>query len=72
MRVRVARVPIVREFKAWKGNAVVVEAFPRTHEMPGFVAIACVPVSDPALTPFRAEQLGRALIKAARIARRKP
>lgn len=68
----IARVPIIRESKAWKGNRVVVTVFPRTRELPGFVTMECEPVSDPMLTPFRAEQLGRALVAAAKAAKRKP
>ena len=74
---RVARVPIIREGSTWKRNRVTVEAFPPLQypgerHLPGFVVMDSEPVSDPMLTPFRAEQLGRALIEAARIARRKP
>lgn len=73
---RVASVPIVRECDSWRGNRVRVEAYTRIkyageREMPGFVTMDCEPVSDPMLTAARAEQLGRALIKAAKIARRR-
>lgn len=72
----VARVPIIRELPSWRGNRVTVEAFTRwkvrgERDLPGFVVMDCEPVSDPMFTPAHAEQLGRALLAAAKIARRR-
>jgi hypothetical protein len=67
------RVPIIREFASWKSNRVTVVAYPRLRQpgeppIPGFVTLTAEPVGDPMLTPARADQLGRALIAAAKVA----